>query len=141
VSVGEEEQANYLVRYYLLALGTGLVERVFWWRLIARGYGLISPESDGSLRRRPAWQALRTLIERIEGANFQGPLPAPDGSYLYHFKHDEHELVVGWSVSGNVRTTLPEPAFEAISRDGEPLPVERGHEVVLGQSPTYFYLA
>ena len=141
VSVGEEEQANYLVRYYLLALGTGLVERVFWWRLIARGYGLISPESDGSLRRRPAWQALRTLIERIEGANFQGPLPAPDGSYLYHFKHDEHELVVGWSVSGNVRTTLPEPAFEAISRDGEPLPVERGHEVVLGPSPTYFYLA
>jgi len=62
VSVGEEEQADYLVRYYLMVLGTGLVERVFWWRLIARGYGLISPESDGSLRRRPAWDALRTLI-------------------------------------------------------------------------------
>ena len=29
------EQADYLVRYYLLTLGTGLVERVFWWRLIA----------------------------------------------------------------------------------------------------------
>jgi tRNA A-37 threonylcarbamoyl transferase component Bud32 len=140
VSVGEEEQADYLVRYYLLALGTGLVERVFWWRLIARGYGLISPESDGSLRRRPAWQALRTLIERVEGANFQGPLPAPDGSYLYHFKHDEHELVVGWSVSGNVRASLPMTVVEAISRDGEPLPVQRGQEISLGPSPAYFYL-
>ena len=45
VSVDEESQADYLVRYYLLALGTGLVERVFWWQLVARGYGLIDPAS------------------------------------------------------------------------------------------------
>jgi tRNA A-37 threonylcarbamoyl transferase component Bud32 len=141
VSVGEEEQADYLVRYYLLALGTGLVERVFWWRLIARGYGLTSPESDGSLRRRPSWYALQTLIDRVEGATFLGPLPAPEGAYLYHFKHGDHQIVVGWSVSEKVRTSLPEIAVEAISRDGEPLPVERGHEVDLGPSPTYYYLA
>ena len=141
VSVGEEEQANYLVRYYLLALGTGLVERVFWWRLIARGYGLISPESDGSLRRRPALDALRTLINRVEGATFEGPLPAPDGAYLYHFKQDDHELVVGWSLSGKVRASLPKTVAEAISRDGKPLPVQLGLEVDLGPSPVYFFLA
>ncbi|HEY9423086.1 MAG TPA: lipopolysaccharide kinase InaA family protein, partial [Thermoanaerobaculia bacterium] len=40
VSVDEGPQADYLVRYYLLALGTGQVERVFWWQIVARGYGL-----------------------------------------------------------------------------------------------------
>ncbi len=74
VSVSEEEQADFLVRYYLLTLGTGLVERVYWWRLIARGYGLISPDSDGSLRRRPAWNALRTLINQVGGATFHRTL-------------------------------------------------------------------
>jgi len=140
VSVGEEEQADYLVRYYLLALGTGLIERVFWWRLIARGYGLISPESDGSLRRRPSWDALRTLIERVGGATFEGPLPAPDGAYLYHFKRGDHELVVGWSLSPNIRASLPGNLAEATSRDGNPLQVQDEDEVVLGPSPIYFHL-
>jgi len=141
VSVGEEEQADYLVRYYLLALGTGLVERVFWWRLIARGYGLISPESDGSLRRRPSWNALRTLIDQVEGATFEGPLPAPDGAFLYSFSRDGRELAVGWSVARPVRAVLPRPAVSAVSRNGESAPVPAGTEVTLGPSPVYFYIA
>ncbi len=48
VSVDEETQADYLVRYYLLALGTGLVERVFWWQVVARGYGLVDPADPAS---------------------------------------------------------------------------------------------
>ena len=140
VSVGEEEQADYLVRYYLLALGTGLVERVFWWRLIARGYGLISPESDGSLRRRPAWNALRTLIDQVEGATFVGPLPSPDGAYLYSFRNESEELVVGWSVARGTRAVLSRPAATATSRDGEALPVADGTEIALGPSPVYYQL-
>ncbi len=140
VSVGEEEQADYLVRYYLMVLGTGLVERVFWWRLIARGYGLISPESDGSLRRRPAWDALRTLIDQVEGATFFGPLPAPDGAYLYSFSKDGEELVVGWSVARGARAVLSRPAAAATSRDGESLPVPDGTEIELGPSPVYYQL-
>ena len=141
VSVGEEEQADYLVRYYLLVLGTGLVERAFWWRLTARGYGLISPESDGSLRRRPAWDALRTLIEQVEGATFEGPLPAPGGAFLYSFSKDGVEMVVGWSVSRRVHAALPRPAVAAISRDGDSLQVPEGIEVELRPSPVYFQLA
>jgi len=140
VSVGEEEQADYLVRYYLLALGTGFVERVFWWRLIARGYGLVAPSSDGSLRRRPSWHALRTLIDQVEGATFEGPLPAPDGAFLYHFSRGGDDLVVGWSVSGRARAALPRPASEVVARDGQPLAPAAGTDVDLGSSPTYFHL-
>jgi len=140
VSVGEEEQADYLVRYYLLTLGTGLVERVYWWRMIARGYGIISPASDGALRRRPAWMAFRTLVNQVEGATFLGPLAAPGGAYLYHFNRDNDELVVGWSVSQGVLARLSRPAVEATDRDGHPLPVPDSPEIVLSHSPVYYRL-
>jgi hypothetical protein len=121
-----------------MVLGTGLVERVFWWRLIARGYGLISPKSDGSLRRRPAWEALRTLIAQVEGATFEGPLPAPEGAYLYHFTRGGDRLVVAWSTSTGVQAQLPAPAAEAVSRDGRRLPPRDGVEIDLGPSPAYY---
>jgi tRNA A-37 threonylcarbamoyl transferase component Bud32 len=141
VSVSEEVQADYLARYYLLALGTGLVERVFWWRLVARGYGLVSPEGDGSLRRRPSWHALKTLVEQVGGAEFLGPLPVPEGSYLYHFTRHDHEFAVGWSVEEGQRAELPRPCAEAMSRGGERQATPDSLEVVLGPSPSYFHLA
>ncbi len=138
VSVGEREQADYLVRYYLLTLGTGLVERVFWWRLIARGYGLVTAANDGSLRRRPAWYALKTLIEQVEGSTFHGPLPAPENARLYRFTRGGDQIVVGWSISKSVRATLPGLVSEAVSRDGQRLQVRDGIEVDLGPSPVYY---
>ncbi len=140
VSVGEEEHADYLVRYYLLTLGTGLVERVYWWRLVARGYGLMAPESDGSLRCRPAWHALKTLISELEGATFHGPLPGPAGSYLFRFLKQDDEIIVGWSITPNVPASLPEPARSAIGRDGQLLATTTGTEIVLGPSPVYYHL-
>jgi hypothetical protein len=140
VSVGEEAQANYLTRYYLLALGTGLVERVYWWRLIARGYGLVTPENDGSLRRRPAWSALRTLISQLEGAEFQGPSGTMDGVFLYHFSRDDGDVVVGWSLEPEAKATLPRPAVEVVGRDGQSLPMTGDVEVKLGPAPIYFRL-
>jgi len=124
-----------------MVLGTGLIERVFWWRLIARGYGLISPESDGSLRGRPSVDAMRTLIGQVAGATFDGPLPAPDGAYLYHFSDGDHEIVVGWCLAKNVRVSLPAKVVEAVSRDGLLLHQKAEDEVVLGTSPIYFHLA
>ena len=142
VSVGEEEQADFLVRYYLLVRHRPCGARI-WWRLIARGYRTSFPEVVRSLRRRPAWDALRTLIERVEGSTFEGPLSAPDGSYLYHFKQDDHtSCLFGWSLSDKVRASLALfSAVEAISRDGEPLPIPAGTEIVLGTSPVYYLLS
>ncbi len=140
VSVGEEEQADYLVRYFLLTLGAGLVERVYWWRLIARGYGLVAPASDGTLRRRPAWKAFQTMLKQLDGTTFLGPLPASGGEYLYHFTRGDDEIVVGWSLSPDARVSLPRSALAATDRDGEPVSPPGGRKVVLGPSPVYFLL-
>ena len=152
VSVGEEEHADYLVRYYLLALGTGLVERVFWWQMIARGYGLAYPQ-DGGLSRRPAFAAMAHLVRRLEGTTFLGPVPVPgpDGAgtppaRLYRFRRASvsdrgSDLAVGWSTaSGPAEATLPAPARAAHGRDGEALPTPDGTRVTLLPSPAYFEL-
>lgn len=140
VSVDEQRHADFLVRYYLLALGTGLVERVFWWRLAARGYGLMVPSADGSLAPRPAFAALRTLVERLDGATFSGPLPAPPRVYLYRFETRHGQVVVGWCPDGPRRAELPSPPVAASDRDGRGLPPGSGRAVEVGPSPRYFVL-
>ncbi len=141
VAVDEATQADYLVRYYLLALGTGLVERVYWWQLVARGYGLVCPETDGVLRRRPSFAALKTLAERLEGATFLGPLPVPLPARLYRFRlADGRARLVGWSAEAPVELDLPSRPATSLGRDGEPLPPPPTARVALTGSPRYFDL-
>jgi tRNA A-37 threonylcarbamoyl transferase component Bud32 len=140
VSVSEEVQADYLVRFYLLALGTGAMERVYWWRLVARGYGLIAPEPDGTLRRRPAWHAMKTLARQLEGTTFNGPIPGPEGVWLYRFQRNDREVVVAWSLEGGRTAELPGTVVRATSRDGAEMAVPDGGRIEVGPSPVYYDL-
>ena len=80
-----------------------------------------------TLSRNKSWQA-----------NWQREI---EGAYLYHFKHGDQELVVGWSVSGRAKAVLPRPPSEVLSRDGHPILVTDGVDVDLGPSPVYFQLS
>lgn len=141
VSVDEETQADYLVRFYLLALGSGMVDRIYWWQLVARGYGLVEPGQDGRLRRRPSHRALATLAHVLLGARFVGALPTPAGAMLYDFRDPgDRRWVVGWSSTGPQRLELPAHPVEARSRDGAQEPPPARNEVELSGSPRYFAL-
>jgi tRNA A-37 threonylcarbamoyl transferase component Bud32 len=140
VSVDEETQADYLVRYYLLTLGSGLVERVFWWQLVARGYGLVDPAEAGRPRRRPSFLALRTQLGELAGCRLEEILAAPPHAHLYRFRRPGGgEVVVGWSRVPGVRARLPRPAGRIVARDGGELPFAGG-DVELSPSPAYFHL-
>lgn len=141
VSVDEDSQASFLVRYCLLVHGTGLIERSFWWQMIARGYGLIAPEADGRLRRRPSFDALSTLNRELEGTKFLGPEKIALPGHMYRFERpDGGQLVVGWSEGPEVSAPLPGPLARVIGRGGEDLSWSRGIEVRLSSSPRYFIL-
>jgi tRNA A-37 threonylcarbamoyl transferase component Bud32 len=140
VSVDEETQADHLVRYYLLTLGTGLVERVFWWQVVARGYGLVDPADPGNPRRRPSFLALKTLIRELDDAVLEEVLPAPPPGRLYRFRRGDDEIVAGWSAEGTVKAMLARPVVRVTGRDGEELPVSGEIEVELEVSPKYFRL-
>jgi tRNA A-37 threonylcarbamoyl transferase component Bud32 len=138
VAVDEATQADYLARYYLLALSTGLVERVYWWQLVARGYGLVCPEADGSLRRRPSFATLKALAHLLEGTTFVGPLPVPAPARLYRFRLPSgRDRLVGWSAGAPVEIDLPGTPERIVDRDGTALPPPSRPRLELTGSPRY----
>ncbi len=135
VSVDEEAQADYLARYYLLALSTGLLERVYWWQVVARGYGLVDPVG---LRRRPSFHALATLARTLDGCRFERRLSGPPGAWLLLFSRPGGgELVAAWSAAGALAADLPRAPAALLGRGGEPLPPPAASRLALGGSPLY----
>jgi hypothetical protein len=150
VAVDEERQADYLARYYLLALGTGYVERVFWWQLVAKGYGLVDPGDDGALRPRPAYRALAALERALPpGTTAHGPhapkVPSASSrsssdARLYRFTlAGGGQAIAGWSIAGRVVVELPFVPRAALDRDGAPLAPPAGARVELGSGVRYFF--
>lgn len=139
VSVSETAQADYLARYYLQALATGAAERVYWWQMIARGYGLVAPQDPQGdafgLRRRPAFFALKTLERQLSGRRFVGRLASSPGTWLMDFEG----LVVGWSESGPRQIEWPGNRPTAmVEQDGESRDVSASNLVELTDSIRYF---
>jgi hypothetical protein len=113
--VHEDTYADYMLRYYLHAIRSGVVDRVYWWRLVARPFGLVDPEG---WRVRPAYDALRTFLAHFGASTFLGRLPSDEGIYLLRFRQPAgDEAVVGFSSMGERRVALPfahEQALDAL---------------------------
>lgn len=77
-SVDEESYAAYMIRYFLLALGSGMAERVYWWNLAAHGFGLIDDRDPGGWRPRPAYHAFRDWLAWSRTATILGRETGPD---------------------------------------------------------------
>ena len=95
-TVTEEEYGWYMVRYYLLALCSGMVRRVYWWHLASPTFGLVDT-TDDEWRARPAHAMLRTLLRHLDGATFRDRVPTPPGTYLLRFdKPGGAALAIAW---------------------------------------------
>ena len=99
-SVTEDTYAAYMARYLLLTLASGHVQRVYWWRLAARGFGLIDDTDPAAWRPRPAFFALQTLLQKLSGTTFTQKLPTPPGEFALQFtKTDSPPLTARWALS------------------------------------------
>ncbi len=140
VSVDESTQASYLTRFFLLGLATGAVERIYWWQLVARGYGLMTRlEGSGGLRRRPAFSAMATLAREVGGSRFLRPLVAPEGACLYLFeKENGDRIVAGWCKENELKVKLPGSVSAIVERDGEVKAADFTPEVKVGPAVRFF---
>ena len=101
-SVTEDQYAAYMARYLLLALASGHVTRVHWFRLAARGFGLIDDTAPSARRPRPAYRTLQTLLSKLSHATFTGDdlQTTPDGTRTLHFTlPDTTPLTVSWTLN------------------------------------------
>jgi hypothetical protein len=82
-NVDADAYARYLTRYLVQTLGSGLIERVYWWRLAAHGFGLIDDHTD---QPRPAYHALNTWLRQLGNSTCHGRLPdTPPAVHAYRF--------------------------------------------------------
>lgn len=140
VAVDEERQADYLARFFLLAAGTGCVERIDWWQLVAKGYGLIDPEVDGRLRRRPAFHAFATLRRELAGATCLGATTLPGGGREVSFVRDGRALRAVWAPAAPYAWAPPGPMTRLVERGGRSC-APAGEPLELDGSVRYLTLA
>lgn len=84
-SVDEETYAAFMARYLLLTIASGHVARVYWWRLAARGFGLVDDSDPAAWRPRPAFFALQALLQKLDGAVFANKPETPPGEFALEF--------------------------------------------------------
>ena len=142
VSVDEQRQADYLVRFYLWTLASGMAERVYWWQLVARGYGLMWIPTGGELAPRKSYAAFATMTRQIAGWSCVGPVPTGvEGAHSLRFVDASGaERIAAWAASGTPEITLPTDVLRIVEQDGSEAMPTHPRKVTLGGSVRYLDL-
>lgn len=137
-NVTEEEQASFLVRYYILGLASGFVERIYWWQLVAPGYGLVDNRRE-PWRRRPSFYAFQNMVAHLEGARFIEKIPHSFAE-IFVFQKGQDWFAVVWSkkrINWNPSAVSME-VIKVLSRDGNELRFDK-NKLRIGPSPCYVF--
>jgi hypothetical protein len=108
-NVEEDVYARYMARYLAQAVCSGFVERVYWWRLAAHGFGLVDDRAE-PWRPRPAYRAWTRMLELAGCARFERNLPAGPDAYVHLFRRPDGErIALGYAYRGRpgLRETCP----------------------------------
>lgn len=138
-NITEDEQADYLVRYYLICLASGLIERAYWWQLISPGYGLIDSR-ERPWRKRPGYAAFETMARIVGGSTFAGKSPPAGnvGGEIFLFEKQGKEFAVSWTNGSPFEHEFSRPVERILDRDGKDLEAGGGR-IRLDGSPKYVF--
>ncbi|MBN1222616.1 MAG: hypothetical protein JXB23_05175 [Candidatus Aminicenantes bacterium] len=136
-NVTEEEQADFLVRYCVLTSASGFVERLYWWQLIAPGYGLIDNRGNG-WRKRPSFFAFKTLVGLLDGRTFASKIPHPQAE-IFVFTKEGENLAVCWTAGQGFTLDFSQRVIRVLSRNGEGIDITENRIDVTGSPKYVFY--
>jgi hypothetical protein len=135
--VTEDAYADYMLRYLLIALCSGMAERVCWWRLVHRGFGLVDDTDADAWRKRVAFGMLKHFLAQVGTAVFEARTVAPDGVQVFRFRRADAHVAVAYTPGKTVRYE-PDPGCRAITDAlGNPVARDAGG-VDVGGRPVYF---
>jgi len=138
-NVTEEKQAAFMLRYILLAVASGMVDQVFWWRLAAHGYGLVD-NIGKKWRLRPSYSQLKFLLDLFEDALFVRKINInKNGIWLLDFDRPGNFMVcAAWSEGGDSICELPFKWEHGVTAEGESFGNKDGR-LKLSFSPVYIF--
>jgi len=130
--VNEQEYANYMLRYYLLAFASQQVDSVSWHQLMATGYGLVDLR-DG-IRKREAFLTYKFMLKCLKNASFLR-LDIKRGYYILQTTSNDMLLQIHWSLN---KTTLKnEERFLVYDKNGNKIDDK---ELKIDNSPIYIFV-
>ncbi len=132
--VSLEDQANFLVRYFVLAMASGLVQRIYWWQLAARGYGLVDPLVN-PWEIRPSFVAFKTMQSFLEGTVFERR-EFHRRAWIFYFARGKQRLAVVWTKKGSLDWEFNWPIRQVFDRDGQAL-TYKGGAIKIEERPKY----
>jgi hypothetical protein len=133
-SVTEEAYGAYMIRYLLITICSGMVERVYWWRLVARGFGLIDDTDPEQWRARPAFHMLATFLRQVGSARFVARREIDGGIYFWFETSDGTRTAIGYTLETEGSIRAPFDAKEIRDAVGEPC----AEAPALSGAPTYY---
>jgi len=105
--VSETEYAEFMVRYYCLALATCNIDAICWHQLFAPGYGLIDNRSN--INKRDAFTAYQTMVSFLKGCDVVG-FSNKSGHHILTCKKNGQATQVHWSLT---KITIDKKEFKA----------------------------
>jgi len=107
----EEKQAAVIVRFYIQAIVSGCVEKIFWYNY--RNDGLdknYNEHNFGILHRdftpKPAYTAYKTMTEAIGQAKFTRELDLGENVRAYLFAENGKHILALWCLEGTQEVQL-----------------------------------
>jgi hypothetical protein len=126
----ESHYANYMLRYIVIAICSGHIDQLFWWRLSAKGYGLVDDQNQ--FKPRLAYTALQYFFVRLGDATFIKRRPSAKHVYIMEFHNATQEIIMAWTTSGEITDLAHFNAVKSYDRAGNTL-----HDPVISESPIY----
>ncbi|MHB1035530.1 MAG: endo-1,4-beta-xylanase [Pirellulales bacterium] len=137
-------QAEMIARSYLCSIVSGVEPRTFWYDFRNDGDDPVYFEHTMGIVYRdfspkPAYQAFATLTEVLKEKRFDGPVPAPQGTFAFRFRPERPDgdaVIALWNPTGDAVVTLEVAAPRAtlVNTIGERSRIEAA--AVLGGKPT-----
>ena len=134
--VNETDYAHFMIRYIAIALCSGHVDSIYWWRLSAHGYGLV--DDLDNWRKRPAFYALKTLLHRLGQATFLRRIKSTQDDFLLLFDTAQGKELLAWTTQDDKTITLPFSISQHRDGHGKLMSERYSADIRISQEPNYF---
>jgi len=112
------------------------VERIYWWQLVAPGYGLIDSR-EKVWRKRAGFFALKTITSQLKESVFLHKVPHPQAE-IFAFLKGEDKFAVCWTKDEAYEHLFERKVTRVVSRDGKEISTDDSR-VRIDVSPKYVF--
>ncbi len=157
---GEQKQADYAARYFLLLAASGALQQANWGAFICQREGLIDDglleadypdlervthykSADGKLanyQARASFEAVKTVANHIQGARYVQAIATAQGLEIHHFEREGKQIHAAWAINAkaaflaDIYTNDALQAAQILTRGGAVL---ENHCDLITESPIY----